>query len=49
VALSVAGDRAEAANQLRKLLARIPQTAEHERTRRAAQTLLQQISPDFRR
>jgi arylsulfatase A-like enzyme/Flp pilus assembly protein TadD len=49
VALSVAGDRRASAEALRKLLARLPGGSEHERTRRAAQTLLQQISPDFRR
>jgi arylsulfatase A-like enzyme/Flp pilus assembly protein TadD len=49
VALSVAGDRRASAEALRKLLARLPEGSEYARTRRAAQTLLQQISPDFRR
>jgi arylsulfatase A-like enzyme/Tfp pilus assembly protein PilF len=49
VALSVAGDRARAAGELRRLLERMPEGAAHQGTRHAAQTLLKQISPDLRR
>ena len=49
VALTVAGDPRAAAVTLQNLLARIPKTPETERTRKAANTLLSQISPNFRR
>jgi tetratricopeptide (TPR) repeat protein len=49
VALTMTGDRRTAAVTLQNLLARIPNSTETERTRRAAHDLLSQISSNFRR
>jgi arylsulfatase A-like enzyme/tetratricopeptide (TPR) repeat protein len=49
VALTLAGDQRAAAEELRRLLARLPKDLENDDTRRAAQTLLERISPEFHR
>jgi arylsulfatase A-like enzyme/Flp pilus assembly protein TadD len=49
IALKVAGDSGAAAAELRRLLARLPQTRQYDAQRAAAQTLLGQLQPQFRR
>ena len=49
IALQVAGDAGGAAAELQRLLTRLPSTREYAAQRAAAQTLLERLSPHFRR
>jgi tetratricopeptide (TPR) repeat protein len=49
IALQVSGDPSTAAAELQRLLARLPRSQEYTPQRTAAQTLLKQLSPQFRR
>jgi Tfp pilus assembly protein PilF len=49
IALQVAGDSGTAATELRRLLARLPDTREYASQRSAAQTLLRQLTAQFHR
>jgi arylsulfatase A-like enzyme/Tfp pilus assembly protein PilF len=48
IALAMSGNRAAAAEQLKRLLARIPVDSEHEETREAAGDLLRRLALSFR-
>ena len=49
VALQVSGDRGRAAEELKRLLARLPEGGANDQTRAAARALLARLSSGFRR